>query len=278
VARFFSENFSYSVWQGRRHRSNADRTALARFLLEHRTGHCEYFATATALLLRAAHIPTRYATGYSVQEKAGSYYVVRERHAHAWCLAWINNAWRDIDTTPISWGAAEAERASIFEPLRDLFSRLWFEFSRWRWGHTEWKHYLLWLIVPLLALAAGRILLQRQWQRTRQKSALEPNRGWPGSDSEFYAVERVLAKQGFARRPGETRTAWLDRLDRSEEQPAGIENLRALLASHYRLRFDPRGLEREERDELRRRTSAWLEQAKPFSGRNGRSTRQSAQR
>ena len=59
------------------------------------------------------------------------------------------------------------------------------------------------------------------------RAGSEPG-GWPGSDSEFYAVERVLAKQGFARRPGDTGMVWLDRLDRSEEQPAGIENLRVL--------------------------------------------------
>ena len=38
---------------------------MTRFLCEHRTGHCEYFATATTLLLRAAKIPARYAVGYA---------------------------------------------------------------------------------------------------------------------------------------------------------------------------------------------------------------------
>ena len=46
-------------------------TKVAEFLLKTRAGHCEHFATATTMLLRAAGVPTRYAVGYSVQEKKG---------------------------------------------------------------------------------------------------------------------------------------------------------------------------------------------------------------
>ena len=71
-----------------------------------RAGHCEYFATATVLLLREAGIPARYATGFSVQDfsRMENRSVVRERHAHAWVLAFVNGAWRDLDTTPSNWG------------------------------------------------------------------------------------------------------------------------------------------------------------------------------
>ena len=51
-----------------RTRPDSDVSALDDFLNRSRAGHCEYFATATVLLLRAAGIPARYATGYSVQE------------------------------------------------------------------------------------------------------------------------------------------------------------------------------------------------------------------
>jgi transglutaminase-like putative cysteine protease len=46
-------------------------TPLARFLLRTRSGHCEYFATATVLLLRQLGIPARYAVGYAVHEASG---------------------------------------------------------------------------------------------------------------------------------------------------------------------------------------------------------------
>jgi transglutaminase-like putative cysteine protease len=257
VRRFFAEKFSYSLWQREEHRPRGNQTALARFLLEHRSGHCEYFASATVLLLRAAGIPTRYAAGFAVQEKKGRSYVVRERHAHAWCLAWVDNAWRDVDTTPPNWSAAEAIHASAWEPLRDALSWLWFEFSRWRWGHSGWKRYLVWLIIPLLGFAFGKLYLERQWNRARTKSgtgAVDPL--WPGRDSEFYAIEQTLTKAGLGRAPGETASAWLERIRFAGL--ARLELLRPILAAHYRLRFDPAGLSEPERLRLRRDVDAWL--------------------
>jgi hypothetical protein len=268
---FFTQHFTYSVWQGPEHLPTRARTALARFLLEHRHGHCEYFATATTLLLRAAHIPARYATGFAVEEKRGQSYVVRERHAHAWCVAWINGEWRDVDTTPPAWFNAEARRASLWEPVRDLLSQIWFEFSRWRWGHTEWKQYLLWLIVPLLSLALGKVLLQRQWRRASLRNAA-PNHPWEvlGLDSEFYRVERALMASGFGRWPGETATAWLERVRTSARVPT--DELKPLLDLHYRLRFDPRGLEPAERNQLRQRAEQWLKRWRPPGSKSRRFT------
>src|SRR5688572_15529149 len=91
LQKFFVQNFEYTTYlQGS---PGSERTALGRFLLENRTGHCEYFAAATVLLLRAAGVPARYAVGYSVQELKGDKYVVRERHAHAWALAYVDRKW-----------------------------------------------------------------------------------------------------------------------------------------------------------------------------------------
>jgi transglutaminase-like putative cysteine protease len=257
VERFFAENFTYSLVQNEQHVAKWDRTALARFLLENHSGHCEYFASATVLLLRAAGIPARYAVGYAVQEKQGQTYIVRERHAHAWCLAYVDGIWRDIDTTPAGWSALEASRVSWWEPIRDLFSAFWFEFSRWRWGHAEWKHYALWLIIPLLAFALGKLLLQKQWRRAPQaQPGLLETANWPGRDSEFYEVERHIAQAGLPRHPGETDSAWLERVVRTGALPSN--GLKALLAWHYRLRFDPVGLTEPERAELRASAQKWL--------------------
>src|SRR5207245_9703541 len=65
VEAYFSQNFRYSIWKGERPRRH---TELEEFFLRSRAGHCEYFATATVLLLRAAGVPARYAVGFSVQE------------------------------------------------------------------------------------------------------------------------------------------------------------------------------------------------------------------
>jgi transglutaminase-like putative cysteine protease len=72
------------------------------FLTRHREGHCEYFASALALLGRAAGVSTRVAGGYKVGERHpyGGYHVVREKNAHAWVEAWVDGAWRTYDATP----------------------------------------------------------------------------------------------------------------------------------------------------------------------------------
>jgi hypothetical protein len=88
VQNFFSGKFTYSLWQGPDKLATTNETSLTRFLLHSRSGHCEYFATATVLLLRELGIPARYAVGYAVHESSHHGYVVRERDAHAWCLVW----------------------------------------------------------------------------------------------------------------------------------------------------------------------------------------------
>lgn len=258
LSAFFGRQFEYATWVDRRHSLATNETAIGRFLLHDRKGHCEYFATATALLLRHAGIPARYAVGYAVQEHKGGEYIVRARHAHAWCLAWVNGAWREIDNTPGVWHQVEADRASFWEPLGDFWSKAWFGFSRFRWGKTELRQYVIWLIVPPLLLVAARLAFARQWRRARaQARAKRLGPPQPGLDSEFYAVEQRLAALGLDRRPEETLTAWLarvigdGRVDAAPLEPA--------LRLHYRLRFDPEGITADERAALRQHVASWLQ-------------------
>jgi len=256
LAKFFADHFRYTTWLTAEHRARTNRSALAAFLLEHRAGHCEYFATATTLLLREAGIPARYAVGYSVQEKSRGTYLVRQRHGHAWCLAWIHDGWREIDNTPASWHAIEDDHASFWEPLGDFWSRTKFAFAQWRWSEGGIRKYLVWLLIPLVLLLAAQLYFKRQWNRSRPGSGAGTGRPpWPGLDSEFYRVEQALVERGFERRKGEPLSAWLRRAAAAHLIVAS--DLEAALALHYRLRFDPAGLEPEKRDELRRSVMAW---------------------
>ncbi len=56
------------------------------FAANHRTGHCQYFASTLAMMLRSVGIPTRIVLGFRPAEfnDVGKYFVVRQRHAHAW--------------------------------------------------------------------------------------------------------------------------------------------------------------------------------------------------
>ena len=134
---------------------------------------------------------------------------------------------------------------------------MWFEFSKWRWSSGEWKRYLIWLVLPLVLLAGWRLLSQKQWHRARRNPAAI---GAPvprmGLDSEFYLVERALAASAGERRPGETLSGWVCRNMAAGVLGAG--ELPALLAWHYRLRFDPVGLGPQERAALKVAVESWL--------------------
>lgn len=90
------------------------------FVSNHRTGHCEYFASALVMMLRKQGIPARMVIGYRGGDlnSLGSYYQVREKHAHAWVEALLplsevphwdlagksttGGVWYRLDPTPSS--------------------------------------------------------------------------------------------------------------------------------------------------------------------------------
>jgi len=252
VEGFFKQNFRYSLWKRERPRHG---TALGEFLQTTRAGHCEYFASATVLLLRAAGVPARYAVGFSVQEwsRLERRWIVRARHAHSWALAYVDGAWREVDTTPSLWADTERDEASVFEPLRDLWSWGGFLFSRWRWseGESGVGDYAAWLLIPLVLLLVWRLYSRRHVRRGNGEirgSAAAPLR--PGHDSEFYLIARRLEAEGRGRRPTEPASAWVDRIQAPE--------LRPIVALHYQYRFDPAGLDASARAALRSSAEAWL--------------------
>ncbi|NBV22641.1 MAG: DUF4129 domain-containing protein [Proteobacteria bacterium] len=260
---FFNEQFKYgSFLPDSLAQVPHGMTPLGFFLTKNRIGHCEYFATATVLLMRQAGIPARYVYGWSVQEpeKGTNRFIVRERHAHAWCVYWdaAHKTWVDLDTTSADWAETEKQNASFWEPLSDRWSRAWFAYSKWRWygGAEAWQNYFLIALIVLIALLAWRILARQRRKRRGDMSAANPAFIGPGLDSEFYRIESRLETLGLGRRPGEAISDWLERIQPLATLP--LTPLRQLLWLHYRLRFDPQGLRAEERDSLRNGVNSWL--------------------
>lgn len=72
------------------------------FLEDGETGYCVHFASATAVLLRAAGVPARYVTGYMFQAEAGTPVTVREYQAHAWVEYYEERLgmWLVLESTP----------------------------------------------------------------------------------------------------------------------------------------------------------------------------------
>jgi transglutaminase-like putative cysteine protease len=272
---FFQSKFTYRMWQdepGSDGRAANDDTPLSRFLLQTRSGHCEYFATATVLLLRQLGIPARYAVGYAIHEPSGEGYVVRQRDAHAWCLVWDaeSGLWRDFDTTPASWVEAEETRTSPYQALSDFWSRIRFELAKLRWGQTRLRQFILWGLIPVLGLLFYQIIRRFRGKRGRngRKSSVE-NLTWPGLDSEFYQLERKLVQRGVSREPGEALSSWLPR---AIAEPGLFEirqPLQQLLLLHYRYRFDPLGLSQSDRDALRREANICLARLKQATTSQG---------
>ena len=132
-------------------------------------------------------------------------YVVRDRDAHAWCLVWNpeTRTWDDFDTTPASWIAEEAKRASAGQWLSDLWSAIGFQIAKFRWGRTEWRQYFLWALIPVLGLLLYQILFRRERKRQQRKrtTIADTPLSWPGLDSEFYQLEKRLANAAWPAPP-----------------------------------------------------------------------------
>jgi hypothetical protein len=98
--------------------SDPESDAVEDFLFNRRRGHCEYFASALTLMLRAEQIPARLVTGFKgAQPLAGSgVYEVQQRHAHAWVEAFVDDRWIVLDPTP----------AARDEYVRDVAARIGF--------------------------------------------------------------------------------------------------------------------------------------------------------
>jgi len=244
IQAFFAQKFTYSMWQ--RPTGRSTNTPLTRFLLYRRSGHCEFFATATVLLLRQLGIPARYAVGYAVHETAGTGFVVRERDAHAWCLVWNRQTgiWEDFDTTPASWIAIEGRNASLLDALSDLRSWLVFQFEKFRWRQTDLRPYFIWTISPVIVVLLYYIFFQRRAKAraAAKKVAAEAPILWPGHDSAFYRLEQSLTARGLPRQPQEPLADWLERALAEPALASLRQPLRELLFLHYRYRFDPPGL------------------------------------
>jgi transglutaminase-like putative cysteine protease len=71
------------------------------FLFDTRSGFCGHYASAFAVLARAAGIPARVVAGYQGAERnpLGNYWIVRQSDAHAWTEVWLDDRWVRFDPT-----------------------------------------------------------------------------------------------------------------------------------------------------------------------------------
>lgn len=257
VKQFFALGYRYATFQKE---APLMGSPIVDFLHRSKSGHCEYFATATTLLLRAGGIPARYATGFAVLEKSNleNAYLVRTRHAHAWVRAHVNGAWIEIDTTPPSWSAIEAEDSGAWSKFADLWSWAHFRASL-AWANSDKQQLLtvaMIVIFPFALWLAWRLYRGRRVSNNPEQKQKATAKIRMGSDSELYHIEQQLAAKGLARRAHETTRDWLARL--TVDAKMDTTALTEIAELHNRYRFDPSGLSDTQRLRLKEAANAWL--------------------
>lgn len=100
IAALVTNSAAYDLNTGKMPSSETDFALW--FLREGETGYCVHFATAAAVLLRAADVPARYVTGYMLEALAGEAVTVTEENAHAWAEYYEPNlgVWIPLEATP----------------------------------------------------------------------------------------------------------------------------------------------------------------------------------
>ncbi len=125
---YLQRNFSYTLNLTAR----PGQDPLAHFLFESRAGHCEYFASAMAVMLRTLGIPSREVNGFLPGEfnDVGGDYIVRASDAHSWVEAYFpGSGWITFDPTPPGQDSGSG-----------LFSRLGMYLD---WMQLNWNEWII---------------------------------------------------------------------------------------------------------------------------------------
>jgi transglutaminase-like putative cysteine protease len=165
LEQYLKTHFAYTLELPR----TAVKDPLANFLFERKQGHCEYFASTMAVMLRTLGIPSRVVNGFRSDEfnDLTGNYVVRAKDAHAWVEAFFPGyGWQSFDPTPAgSAGTPEGwGRVALY---LDAMSSFWRE---WIISYDTSHQYIL----GQAALGETRASWERarDWARGRYESML----------------------------------------------------------------------------------------------------------
>ncbi len=103
---------------------------LAQFLFERQEGHCEYFASAMAVMLRTLGIPARLVNGFAggAYNPLSGMHVIRSSDAHSWVEAYIPRyGWLEFDPTPVNPDAVAGPWLSQAWMVWDALQSAWLD-------------------------------------------------------------------------------------------------------------------------------------------------------
>ncbi|MBK1817911.1 transglutaminase domain-containing protein [Luteolibacter yonseiensis] len=250
---WFRRDFQYSRNLTIRASANdpAHPTAIEQFLTKTKSGHCEYFAAATTLLLRQAGVPARYAIGYAVAERdvPRKEFIIRGTHGHAWCRAWDEKekTWIDIDTTPPGWVGTLPQRNTTKQRFNDMLKRWREDFFLWR--NQPSNKLAVSLVMGAIASGVLVFIMKRLWKSKRRMDAERRMNGYggPAIRTPLHSIEKTARKRIGPRPPGMPFSEWLLRL-----RPGLADGhlLDEAISLHQRLRYDPAPAMPDERERL----------------------------
>lgn len=165
IEQYLRTNFGYTLQLSR----TPPADPLAEFLFERKQGHCEYFASAMAVMLRTLGIPARIVNGFRTGEfnDLTSEYIVRAANAHSWVEAYFPGyGWVSFDPTPggIQEARAGWNRLTLYMDAMASFWREWV--INFDVGHQQ--------TLAQTTTRTGRQLVEdvRAWGRRRYASLL----------------------------------------------------------------------------------------------------------
>jgi transglutaminase-like putative cysteine protease len=234
------------------------RHGVDEFLFDVREGYCEYYASAFAVVMRAAGIPARIVTGYQGgfwQEGAG-YLLIRHSDAHAWVEVWLDGAgWVRVDPTAavsperIEQGAQslDAGRSGLLDmpwirDLRNRYDRLQHLWNEWVLGFDARRQTgmlrslglpdmsttgLAIIMIAGLGVVLGGVAWAFLSAALRPRTRLE--RAW-------RRLERRMARRGLGRVRSETPMDWAERV---APELANRSMFETLVVRFCRLRYGP---------------------------------------
>ncbi|MBK9437565.1 MAG: DUF3488 domain-containing protein [Chloracidobacterium sp.] len=130
IEKYLQSTFNYTLEQ----KAGGDEP-LSDFLFNVREGHCEYFATAMAVMLRTQGIATRIVNGFSGGEynDTADVTIVRQRNAHAWVEVYFPKeaAWITFDPTPFAGQPQAGTSSALMSGLSkyvEAFEMFWIQY------------------------------------------------------------------------------------------------------------------------------------------------------
>ncbi len=253
--------FRYSL----ENRGGGGKEPIEQFLFVRKSGHCEYFAGAMAVLLRSQGIACRVVTGYLGAEfnPVGQYYLVRQKHAHAWVEVLFQRVgWVPFDPTPADVAPPPPEGlASRMREMIDYARLVWitqvvsYDFYDQQSLYFQLKRKSTGALRDLKLIPAelgapdspdaappmaglfgalgglvGLWLLRGRWQRRQRRRA---RRALSPQSHYMLSLEQVLRRHGLDRQGGETHLELALRAE-SAGLPAVGEFVRCYSAFRYR--------------------------------------------